>query len=86
MRNRFNVSSVEYISVGYYRVNFATPFSDNNYATVVGHSLQPNALGTHGVMYTFLPTTTEVLLYNCADSSGAQITDKDEISIVIYKT
>ena len=86
IRDSFNVTSVTYNNTGHYTVNFATNFADTNYVTVVGHSINPNNGSTHGILYTDSPQVDKIQLYNCADNASSNLVDKDEVSIVVYRT
>ena len=87
IRDSFNVGSVTDHGVGQYTINFASNMSNDDYAVVAQHSLNPHNNITHGTFYIYdesSQTASGVRLHNCNNGGSTQTIDKDIVCAAIF--
>ena len=87
IRDSFNVGSVTDHGVGQYTINFASNMSNDDYAVVAQHSLNPHNNITHGTFYIYnesSQTASGVRLHNCNNQGSGQTIDKNIVCAAIF--
>jgi hypothetical protein len=83
-RKSYNVSGVSDLGVGNYRINWDDDFSDAYYVVCFGQSQQPNNGSTHGGLKVTAQLTSRIDVINCRDENGADVVDKDMVSVATF--
>jgi hypothetical protein len=84
IRSSYNVSSITKTGTGNYIVNFTTAFTDTNYSTVYGSTLNlSTGIGWLAFQDIRLGTKTQSQIY-IATTDGASYRDSPEINITAF--
>ena len=71
IRDSFNVSSITDVNTGTYTANFATAFSDNDFAAVVSMGHESNSSTPRGFETVYNYQTTSVK-FDCRNEGGSE--------------
>ena len=84
----FNVSSVTYISLGVWSVNFTTAMPNANYAAVLGSTdVQSNStLNFMNIQSTNLPTTTACRMQCTPSGGGNGLANPTQVHCTIFSS
>ena len=80
IRDSFNVSSITDVNTGTYTANFATAFSDNDYAAVISGGHETNSSSPRGFETVYNYQTSSVK-FDFRDESGNE--DDPEVACLI---
>ena len=86
IRSSFNVSSIDDISFGKYRVNWTASFPNTNYIVQISITADDYDNGSHGVPYFSDILTGSVQIRAFRDEQSTHLTEKDTYCVAVFST
>lgn len=86
IRSSFNVSSIDDISYGKYRVNWTASFSNTNYIVQISITADDFNAGSHGVPYFSDILTGSVQIRAFRDEQSSALVEKDTYCVAVFST